>query len=76
MLFADARFGDQVDVSQLLEERLRDTGVRRIREALAARPHATQCQGCGDPIGAARLAAIPAATRCTDCQSILERKAR
>lgn len=77
MLFADARLGDTVDVSQLLEERTRADAVGRVRQQLQARPGATECASCGDPIGPARLAALPAAARCTDCQSALEaRKTR
>lgn len=72
MLFADARLGDTVDVSQLLEERVRAVALSRVRQELQARPGVTECASCGDPIGAARLAALPAATRCTDCQSALE----
>ena len=72
MLFADARLGDTVDVSQLLEERDRDLALRRVRQELHARPGATECASCGNPIGAARLAAFPAAQKCTDCQSALE----
>lgn len=83
MLFADARLGDTVDVSQLIEERDRAIALHRVRQQLYperpripgaanARPGATECASCGDPIGAARLAALPAATRCTDCQSSLE----
>ncbi|MFN7400344.1 MAG: TraR/DksA C4-type zinc finger protein [Sandaracinobacter sp.] len=88
MLFADARLGDTVDVSQLLEERQRDVAVRRVRDELypagARIPGApaqaagrADCISCGDEISPARRAALPTAQRCTDCQSALEaRKAR
>ena len=32
------------------------------------------CQTCGEPIGAARLLALPAAAFCTDCQALHERE--
>lgn len=72
MLFADARLGDTVDVSQLIEERDRALALRRVRQELHARPGAAECATCGDRIAPARLAAFPAAQRCTDCQSALE----
>lgn len=34
------------------------------------------CVDCGDEIGLARLAALPSAKRCVDCQYKLERKRR
>jgi phage/conjugal plasmid C-4 type zinc finger TraR family protein len=76
VIFADARLGDTVDVSQLLEERARAVALSRVRQELRARPGVTECTSCGDAISPARLAALPAAQRCTDCQSLLESRKR
>ncbi len=76
MLFADARLGDIVDVSQLLEELQRDVAVQRVCRELRARPGVTECVSCGDTISPARLEALPAAQRCTDCQFTHEKSRR
>lgn len=40
--------------------------IRRARAALAAGTYGT-CEVCGDPVGAERLRARPASTRCVRC---------
>ena len=58
-----------------LEERRRDFEVKRIRQELTL--HGDEfCRACGDPIGEARRAALPSATRCVECQATLERMSR
>lgn len=47
---------------------------RQMREAVGS-PDG-DCEGCGEPIPAARLAAWPQATRCVDCQADHERQQR
>lgn len=42
--------------------------VERARERLAAGRYG-ECVGCGEPVGAARLAALPAAELCMNCAS-------
>jgi len=51
---------------------LDETGVREIAEIRAALDRIATgrfgtCYECGEPIGEARLAALPYTTRCIDC---------
>ena len=39
------------------------------RRRAVARPARTDCADCGDPIEARRLAVVPNAIRCAECQS-------
>lgn len=65
---------DVVDEAQQLD-------LDRRADALAARRTATAppctttgiCCDCGDPIEPERLAALPSARRCFDCQALAER---
>lgn len=66
---------DLVDRAQELEQRLRQDAIDRVRshppepeEAPAAR----DCEECGEPIPANRLAAQHGATRCAFCQTLAE----
>ncbi|MNZ66003.1 RNA polymerase-binding transcription factor DksA [compost metagenome] len=45
--------------------------VAHARERLAAGRYGI-CAACGEPIGAARLAALPTAERCVDCAGAQE----
>ncbi len=67
---------DVVDEAQQLE-------LDRRADALAARRAISNprlstgiCCVCGDPIEPERLAALPTARRCFDCQALAERTAR
>lgn len=62
---------DMLDQAQQLEEMARAEGVRLVNAAMAATGSA-HCVTCGDAISAARRAALPAATRCIDCQARAE----
>lgn len=42
---------------------------RRPEETPAVRDGVRVCLDCDEPIGASRLAVVPAAVRCTDCQN-------
>lgn len=64
-----------IEASQLAADGERDRAVERTRLALAE-TGAEDCIGCGKPIPAVRRAALPSATRCVPCQTILERSAR
>jgi phage/conjugal plasmid C-4 type zinc finger TraR family protein len=62
---------DAVDDAQLATQAFTDAAlsqVRRpaVRRAVPAGP--AWCVDCGDEIPAARLAAVPDAERCVDCQ--------
>ena len=48
------------------EEELRRVGLARQR---LAQGHYGECQRCGEPIGEARLRAMPAAEYCLECAS-------
>jgi phage/conjugal plasmid C-4 type zinc finger TraR family protein len=53
-------------------ERLeKDSAVARIRNSLSG-PGEEFCLGCGERIEEARRLALPSATRCIDCQTLLE----
>lgn len=62
-----------------LPERDRAAGVERVRQRLAAREQQeivdgiVVCRDCGDPIDPRRLARLPNAARCTECQGYVER---
>lgn len=63
---------DIMDEAQQLDlDRQADALANRHRAPL---PAATGiCRDCGDPIDPERLAALPHATRCIDCQFAAER---
>lgn len=50
-----------------------DAQIAATRARLAAAGNA-DCIECGEPIGEARLAALPSAIRCIGCQSGFERR--
>jgi phage/conjugal plasmid C-4 type zinc finger TraR family protein len=52
-----------------------DAAIARIRAGLDE-PGDEFCHGCGEPIEAARRAALPSATRCVGCQSAIERRGK
>jgi phage/conjugal plasmid C-4 type zinc finger TraR family protein len=71
---------DEADRSQAFADReaeriLADARSRNAAAALSGgvRPALRACVDCDDPIDARRLAAAPAAIRCTHCQSATER---
>ena len=68
---------DNTDRAQELEERQRDTALRRqaTRAGLLGKTmadSATECQDCGGPIPEARRFAVPGCQRCVKCQSAQE----
>lgn len=68
---------DVVDEAQQLELDRRDDALA-ARRVVGASPHLATgiCCDCGDPIEPERLAALPSARRCFDCQALAERTAR
>ena len=74
------------DVTQAMTDKAMADTVSRVleqeaeQEARSAdrRQHgeAGSCEDCGRPIGAERLAALPASTRCVRCQSAWEQANR
>lgn len=76
---------DEGDVAQASERQdvgfmTRERAAERVNQLSAAlrRLHEGnygRCERCGEPIEPARLAAIPEATTCRDCQEALEREA-
>ncbi len=68
--------GRRVDDTLAAAEEQRDLAeLRAVAAALQRLDEGRygDCEDCGAPIGAARLVAQPAATRCIDCQAALER---
>ncbi|CAA0129560.1 Uncharacterised protein [Starkeya nomas] len=63
---------DILDQAQALEELERDAALAAHRERMRGSGR-ENCVVCGDPIGAARLKAVPNAVRCISCQSGRER---
>lgn len=74
---------DEADFAQLHESMARESALAMraaraarnagsARVAGAAERQSGLCADCGEPIPAARLAAIPNAARCVACQSELE----
>jgi len=71
----------QLEQAAAHEQRTRDASVAAVRQ----RPREAQvfddagrvvCRGCDEPLDAARLDALPSATRCVDCQDRHERWGR
>lgn len=62
---------DQADAER---EKAVDAVLKRARPARPTRRE--RCRDCGEPIGAARLAALPNAARCIDCAELEERLAK
>lgn len=58
----DGAVQDQIDSTV-------DDAVRRARSCLPQGPSLSECEDCGEPIPAARRAAIPGVRRCIACQS-------
>jgi DnaK suppressor protein len=58
-IHALARIADEVEQV--------DAALRRVADSSYG-----ECTDCGDPVGAARLAAYPTAPRCAGCQSWVE----
>lgn len=74
---------DIVDLALQAEERHRDNALARIRAQrqlpkFTAAPRSgdgpVECQDCCNIINKKRLAVIPGATRCTECQGRYERR--
>ena len=51
-----------------------DSTLLAVREQLSRKSLTTICLECGDPIGEARLKAMPSATLCIDCQEYEDRR--
>ena len=59
---------------QRTEEILADALAEHQRRAVsAAGPGLSHCADCGEPISAARRAAVAGCRRCVDCQQIFEK---
>jgi len=68
---------DVADDAQQAEALYRDAAIAAAQESVPAgeqcREHGViVCADCGRPIPAARLAAVPGATRCRECQEEAE----
>lgn len=66
---------DEADEAQRVAELFQQHAHRRHMPSAPALV-TTECIGCGDPIPVDRALAAPGAVRCTDCQTLAERKAR
>jgi len=53
-----------------------ELAVARIRAQLEKPGDDPFCKDCGEEIELARLAALPSATRCRDCQVVIESRSR
>ena len=70
---------DQLDEAQTLDEREREAIIARSRRppgGIAHRPGVLRhCEDCGRAIPPERIAALPEALRCIDCQEAFEARA-
>jgi RNA polymerase-binding transcription factor DksA len=68
--------GDELAARDIAETRQLLSALRDVEGALGRIAAASygECVDCGERIAPARLKAYPAATRCIDCQSALERR--
>lgn len=64
-----------IESSSAFADAERERAIQRAQAKLALKGDEF-CQDCGEEIPAARRAALPSATRCTPCQTKLERHAR
>lgn len=72
---------DEIDLIQDAEAAAQEAMIRARRlqadlDAAAVAPTARECDGCGDDIPAARLAARPRTRLCVDCAADAERPRR
>ncbi|MCG9624624.1 TraR/DksA family transcriptional regulator [Vibrio mediterranei] len=68
---------DIIDKAVTLEQQERDRCIERARQPSKSPPREMDgdtiiCACCGVPIPPARLRAMPTATLCADCQSLME----
>lgn len=68
-------FAIDFDLAEQLAQAERDAGVRRAQAAVRGMSGKFVCD-CGEPIGEARLAALPNARDCIDCATFAERDNR
>jgi DnaK suppressor protein len=70
-----AQASERQDLSFMTRERVAER-VNQLSAALhrLEEGHYGICERCGERIGPARLAALPEATTCRDCQEIVERE--
>ena len=62
---------DALDRSQEIEEKILDMRIRALRNR-GETPPGDRCRLCGAEIHPARLAALPGARTCIDCQAEIE----
>lgn len=70
---------DDADAAQLVEERERSASLAALRRGPAEprrRKAEPYCETCGDEIEGERLAVLPHARRCLQCQEARERLQR
>lgn len=67
---------DEADWAKQISDESTLAAVKNaLRNGAARAPARSDCLQCGEPIPAARIAAVPGVQRCVDCQSVRERKA-
>lgn len=67
---------DWIDEAQQLDTDRREDALAARRAVAPCSLSTGICRDCGDPIEPERLAALPTARRCFDCQALAERTAR
>lgn len=61
----------------LIEKKIQELrGIERLLELISHDEEFGICEECGEPIPLERLMAVPEATLCVPCQSLLERRSR
>lgn len=69
----------QFDKAAELQDLMIQQGITKIQDSMVLRPNvkrSTLCEDCEKEIGEKRLEFAPFATKCVDCQSIAESKAK
>lgn len=67
----------QYELAAKLAEAERAAALETVRARMQSPGSADgTCEDCGEQIGAARLAAMPSASRCIECQGIHEQRLR
>lgn len=68
------RFADDLDLTQYRMDQMVEFAIARHRRLASATLGRQTCLDCGEPIPAQRLAHVPNACRCRDCQDRQERQ--
>ena len=68
------RFADQIDLAQYHIDQATEIAIAQVLNQTRQSEGRQECVDCGGQIPVARLAHVPNARRCTECQHLHERQ--